>query len=197
MSGRAGDYRRLKGKEGGKTVTLWRDTAIEGKVLAKEDGLFFTSIPYDKGWTVTVDGQEIKGRKLMNAFLGFDLPAGEHELSFRYYPPGLKAGMAVSAVTVLAVAFAAWQDKKRPRPKEMGREESQGRKASRKKSRFLELDWLDDEPEEGIEDEEDLGEEGGWDNWLMEDMEPEDEGKKGRQENQNTGKEEAGKENRP
>ena len=60
-----------------------------------------------------------------------------------------------------------------------------------------ELDWLDDEPEEGIEDEEDLGEEGGWDNWILEDVEPEDEGKNGRQENQNTGKEEAGKENRP
>ncbi len=209
-------------KDGGMTVTLWRDTAIEGKVLAKEDGLFFTSIPYDKGWTVTVDGQEVKGRKLMNAFLGFDLPAGEHELSFRYYPPGLKAGMAVSAFAVLAVAFAAWQDKKRPRPKEMGWEEGQkeeekeegfkasgnlkegfgeteksrGRKASQKKSRFPELDWLDDEPEEGIEDEEDLGEEGGWDNWILEDVEPGDEGKNGRQENQNTGKEEAGKENR-
>lgn len=76
-------------------------------------------------------------------------------------------------------------------------EKSRGRKASQKKSRFPELDWLDDEPEEGIEDEEDLGEEGGWDNWILEDVEPGDEGKNGRQENQNTGKEEAGKENRP
>lgn len=97
-------YEKLK--NGGMTVTRWQDTRIEGTVRAEEAGLFFTSIPYDEGWKILVDGQEIKGRKVMEAFLGFDLAAGNHQIALTYTPPGLKAGIAISAISILCIGLA-------------------------------------------------------------------------------------------
>ncbi len=93
---------------GGMTVTRWEDTVVEGDVQAAKAGTLFTSIPYDKGWTVTVDGQERMGRKVLDAFFGLDLPAGSHHILLEYHPPGLKAGAAVSAVSLLLIGLAAW-----------------------------------------------------------------------------------------
>lgn len=96
---------------GGLNVTRWEDTVIEGDVQAADAGTLFTSIPYDKGWKVTVDGQEWKGRKVLEAFLGLDLPAGSHQIRLEYHPPGLKAGAVVSLISLLLIGAAAWRDR--------------------------------------------------------------------------------------
>ena len=33
---------------------------IKGTIDADEKGIFFTSIPYDKGWKITVDGKKLE-----------------------------------------------------------------------------------------------------------------------------------------
>lgn len=174
-------YENLKG--GGLTVTLWQDTAIEGTVLAEEPGLFFTSIPYDKGWTVTVDGEEVEGRKVIGAFLGFDLPAGKHEIQFRYYPPGMKMGILVSASSLLCILFLIWKENKqrptRPVPEEVKAVQDEGQEAAKedgtdffdwKKKENMKrqvistnLDWLDD----------DIDSEADWDSWMIDDIDSE------------------------
>lgn len=97
-------YEKLS--KGGMTVTRWQDTRIEGSVQAAESGTMFTSIPYDEGWTVLVDGTQVQTRKIMGAFLGFDVPQGGHQITFTYFPPGLKAGMAISGISILFIALA-------------------------------------------------------------------------------------------
>ncbi|MDO5417298.1 MAG: YfhO family protein [Lachnospiraceae bacterium] len=93
-------------QNGGMTVTGWQDTRIEGTVTAQEAGPFFTSIPYDEGWKVMVDGRELESRKIFDAFLGFDLTAGTHQISMEYTPPGLKAGAAISGVSIVLIGLA-------------------------------------------------------------------------------------------
>ena len=44
---------------GGMQVSSFSDSRIDGKLTAPEDGAVFTSIPYDAGWTVTVDGVKV------------------------------------------------------------------------------------------------------------------------------------------
>ena len=83
------------------TVTSWQDTAISGNADILEAGTFFTSIPFDEGWKVLVDGQEVKGRKIFNAFLGFDLPEGSHEISLTYYPPGMTWGLWITVLSLV------------------------------------------------------------------------------------------------
>lgn len=49
-------------------VLKWKDTEVEGEIEADRAGVLFTSIPYDKGWTVKVDGVEQETRKIFDAF---------------------------------------------------------------------------------------------------------------------------------
>lgn len=76
---------------------------LSGTVDAKTDGVLMTSIPYDSGWSVTVDGKEVKTFSAANGFLGFDLAYGEHTVSITYVPDGLVVGIAVSAVSIVAL----------------------------------------------------------------------------------------------
>lgn len=91
-------------------VTSFEETKITGTVSADEDKLFFTSIPYDKGWTVKIDGVEIAEEDyvaLQDAYLCFNLPAGEHEIEISFMPQGLLLGAGVSVFTVVALIAAA------------------------------------------------------------------------------------------
>ncbi len=88
-------------------VTGWTDTTVDGVVNTEKDGVLFTSIPYDKGWTVLLDGAEVETEKMFGAFLSFRVPSGTHTVSMRYVPQGLMTGAAVSGVSAAVVAAAA------------------------------------------------------------------------------------------
>ncbi len=97
-------------------VTSFEETNIKGTVSTAEDALFFTSIPYDKGWSVKVDGVKIAEEDyvaLQDAYLCFNLPAGEHEIEISFMPQGLLIGAGISVFTVIALIAAAIIFKKR------------------------------------------------------------------------------------
>lgn len=87
-------------------ITYADDTTLKGTITALEDGLFYSSIPYEPGWTVTVDGTEIPVAtgydprnpdvKLTDALISFPLQAGTHEITMNYHTPGLVTGMVIS-----------------------------------------------------------------------------------------------------
>ena len=56
----------------------------------------FTSIPYDKGWKIWVDGTAVSGRPVFDAFLGVDLEPGEHKIRLSCEPQGLKTGAVIT-----------------------------------------------------------------------------------------------------
>ncbi|MBQ6874071.1 MAG: YfhO family protein [Clostridia bacterium] len=89
--------------------TKFTDTLIEGTVSCSSTKLFMTTIPYDSGWEITVDGKKVPESnkvKIGDAFLGFYIAAGEHSISMKYTPTGLVAGIAISVVTLLIlIAF--------------------------------------------------------------------------------------------
>lgn len=92
-------------------LTEFSDTYLCGTVTAKQDGLFYTSVPYEPGWKAYVDGEEValaegydplsKDVKLTDAVISFPLTAGEHTIELRYEAPGLKVGAMISAVSLL------------------------------------------------------------------------------------------------
>ncbi len=83
-------------------ATKVTDTAIEGTIDAKEDGLFYTSISYDKGWSAYVDDKEVEITPVGNALVAFELDAGHHEIKLKYCPPGFVLGLSVTLVCLLA-----------------------------------------------------------------------------------------------
>lgn len=89
--------------------TDWKRTKgnrIEGTVKGMADGYFVTSVPYDKGFTVKVDGHTVKTEKVNKAFLGFRIGVGTHHVKITYHAPGKRAGMFVSFVGIFL--FAGW-----------------------------------------------------------------------------------------
>ena len=66
-------------------VERFTDTEISGTVNAAENGVLYTSIPYDEGWTVTVDGEKVAKQDLLavgDALLAIPIGSGSHTVSF-------------------------------------------------------------------------------------------------------------------
>lgn len=96
-------------QEGQLNVTSFDDTCIKGTVSVDKDCLFYTSIPYDTGWTVKIDGKEIAEDDyyaLADAYLCFNITAGEHDIEITYKQKGLIEGAIISACTVVALIAA-------------------------------------------------------------------------------------------
>ena len=71
---------------------------LEGTITMEEDGYFVTSIPYDKGFTVYVDGKKVEYETVNHTFLGFPLEKGEHQIEMIYEAPLKKIGMITSII---------------------------------------------------------------------------------------------------
>lgn len=71
-------------KADGLNVTEHSDTRIFGTMNASDDGIAFTTIPYDANWQVYVDGERVETYETVDALLSFDISKGEHEIELEY-----------------------------------------------------------------------------------------------------------------
>ena len=83
-------------------VERYSESKLSGTVDAKKSGVMFTSIPYDKGWKVKIDGEIVETYPIGDALLGFDIAQGEHEVEMSYSTYGLGIGILISVVCLLA-----------------------------------------------------------------------------------------------
>lgn len=74
---------------------------FNGTVVAKNNSVLLTSIPYDEGWTVKIDGQKVQTDKFADTFLAIPIKEGEHAISFSYYSPGFKEGLILFGITII------------------------------------------------------------------------------------------------
>lgn len=83
------------------------DEEIKGTVTIPEGReLLFTTIPYDEGWKVTVDGQKTAAVSVLkDALLAVRIPAGEHKIAFTYDPLCVKAGWALTCAGLCVFAL--------------------------------------------------------------------------------------------
>lgn len=87
------------------TITRYSSTDILGHVTAAQDGLLYTSIPYDESYTVYVDNVKTEFTSTGNgAFIAINIPAGTHTVEFRYVPRGFKTGAVISGICLLILA---------------------------------------------------------------------------------------------
>ena len=89
------------------TLTSWTDTGLAGSITADKPGVMYTSIPYDKGWSVLVDGEKAETRAVFDTFLAVDLTEGTHKISLAYEPPGLRIGAWITSVSLAVLALLA------------------------------------------------------------------------------------------
>lgn len=86
-------------------TTSLSGSSMEGTINVTQDGLFYTSVPYEEGWTAYVDGEKAEITPVGDALIAFPLSKGEHTIKLVYYPKGFWPGFAVSATCLAAFIF--------------------------------------------------------------------------------------------
>lgn len=112
------DAEKLKANPWVLNMDKTNDSYLEGTVNAQEGQIFYTSIPYEPGWTIKVDGKKVDelfknannpdkadllandlsaegtgSVVILNSLIGIKLPAGEHTITMKYNPPGFIMGI--------------------------------------------------------------------------------------------------------
>ena len=80
---------------------VYDTTFVSGKITMEEAGRLILSVPYEKGWTVTLNGEEAEPALFGGSLIAFDLQPGEYELKMHYVPYGRGAGIAASLISVI------------------------------------------------------------------------------------------------
>ncbi len=65
------------------------------------------SIPYDEGWSATIDGNPVEVECYYTGLCGLSVDKGEHTIELTYTTPGLAAGVGVSVISL--AMFAGWR----------------------------------------------------------------------------------------
>jgi len=91
------------------TVTSFDSTHMKGTVAFSKDGSLLTTIPYDAGWTVKIDGQTVRTQAAYGALLSVQVTKGTHDISFSYQTPGFMTGLLISLIlTADFVLLSFW-----------------------------------------------------------------------------------------
>ncbi len=102
----------------------YRDDHITGKITTtKNEQTIFTSIPYDEGWQVYVDGERVvthgilgdssHENETLGALIAFDVEgAGEHTIELVYMPRAFTLGLSITVVGSLILLIIIIFEKK-------------------------------------------------------------------------------------
>lgn len=93
-------------------LTERTDTRIAGTFEATADTPYMLiTLPYDKGWEVTVDGAPVKTFAALGSLIGFPVTAGKHEVLMTYHLPGFKTGSLITLAALIFVAILIYSDR--------------------------------------------------------------------------------------
>ena len=86
-------------------IEEWSDNSLRGSVDVDKAGVLVTSVPYERGWKLKVDGTEREiGELIGGVFVSTILDEGTHEIELTFVPPGIVAGAVISLVSILILA---------------------------------------------------------------------------------------------
>lgn len=87
----------------------YTDDHLTGSIKTEQtEQLIATTIPYDEGWKVYVDGERVETFRTADALLGFRIEnTGEHTLEMKYMPNSIAFGIVVSVLATIAFILLA------------------------------------------------------------------------------------------
>ncbi len=107
-------YKQLK--KDSMNIEIFEETKIKGTINPEEDGIIYTSVNYDTGWSVYLDGEKVKKDDIVaigDALLGIRVTKGEHTLEMKYMPDGLLLGASISVLALLTLLFLLYLKKQK------------------------------------------------------------------------------------
>lgn len=85
------------------SINEFKENYIKATSNFNEKLTCYTSIPYDNGWKIYVDGKKVQTFLIGNALLGFDVDKGEHDIILKYEIPYFKLGFVISLCSLLGI----------------------------------------------------------------------------------------------
>lgn len=82
-------------------VLEYDDGYIRGEINLPPNQIMFTSIPYDEGWKVYVDGEEVEYTVACGSFIAVPMVPGSHTVEMIYTPRGLYLGMGITFISLI------------------------------------------------------------------------------------------------
>ncbi|MBR2801324.1 MAG: YfhO family protein [Erysipelotrichaceae bacterium] len=77
---------------------------LYAEYTAEKKGFMVIAIPYDRGWTLKVDGQPTEFYNVNGGFIGLPVQEGHHTLTMEFVPYGFQAGAALSVLGMITTA---------------------------------------------------------------------------------------------
>lgn len=91
-------------------LSHWDNRSIKGTVNITDDSSWMmTSIPFEKGWTVKVDGKVVETAKVWDSLLAYKITPGEHTIEMSYLPDGFVLGFIISTISIALYGFAIYK----------------------------------------------------------------------------------------
>lgn len=92
---------------------VYSSSGFTAEINADKERLIFFSVPYEDGWTATVNGEYARIFQTNIGFMSVLVPQGEHVvIDFKYNTPGLFVGAIISLASVLLfVLYLRWARK--------------------------------------------------------------------------------------
>ncbi|MEG2054705.1 MAG: YfhO family protein, partial [Oscillospiraceae bacterium] len=75
------------------------------KINLPKKNLVFFSIPYDKGFTATVNGKKVPVEKVSAGMMAVECDKGDNDIRFVYTPMGVKLGNILSIIGVCGLVI--------------------------------------------------------------------------------------------
>lgn len=91
-------------RDEGLEVTDYSDTSLKGTVSVRKPGTMFLTVPYEKGWTLYVNGEKTEIDPILGTFIAVDLDTGDYEIELKYSPDGFRTGAVISVSAILIFA---------------------------------------------------------------------------------------------
>lgn len=86
---------------------------IIGTIDIKEDSYFMITIPYNSGFNILLDNQQIPYEKVDDKYIGFPITEGIHSIEIEYLSPGKKAAYLLSILGVISTITVTYLEFKR------------------------------------------------------------------------------------
>ena len=82
-------------------VDSYTDTSFKGTITTSQKGTFLFSIPFDKGWSVYIDGKKCKTFDAFGALLATNIEPGTHTVKLKYIPVNFIKGCIITLLCII------------------------------------------------------------------------------------------------
>ena len=94
-------------------IESFKEDHIKGTVTAEKDRILFTSISWEPGWTIWVDGEKTEPVELVDALIGIPVTEGTHTIEMKLFPKGMALGIVLSVLGIAAVVIIGVFERKK------------------------------------------------------------------------------------